>query len=112
METPFNSVSYLNFYQNFCVVQLKGEALGHIAPPSPSWQPCSHLLSEFRLQQLGLIDGFFHSCFISVICYITTAAIEYMREYLERFIESNTDNFWMEYLTNTLCLYKAQVVAG
>ena len=35
-----------------------------------------------------------------------------MREYLERFIESNTDNFWMEYLTNTLCLYKAQVVAG
>ena len=34
METPFNSISYLNFYQNFCVVHaVKGWSSGALGSP-------------------------------------------------------------------------------
>ena len=74
--------------------------------------PSSRLL-ELRLHELGLrpLDvGGAGDCFFRAVSHqlygdpnfhldIQAAGIEYMNENSERFIESNTDNSWIEYLT-------------
>ena len=55
----------------------------------------SHLLQHLVLWQYADV-GSVHSCFRSIKCYFRTAGIEYMREYPGRFIESDTENSWME----------------
>ena len=42
----------------------------------------------------------FHSCFTTVKCYMRTVGIKYMRKYPDKFLESNTENYWMEYITD------------
>ena len=38
--------------------------------------------------------------------YIRMSGVEYMKDNPERFIESNTENCWIEYLSNMDSLYK------
>ena len=72
------------------------------------------MLLSFRLCQLGLrpLDvGGAGDCFFRAVShqlysdpshhwYVRQAGIHYLRENPERFIESNTQNSWNEYLTN------------
>ena len=74
----------------------------------------SNRLLELRLHQLGLrpLDvGGAGDCFFRAVSHqlhgdqnfhlnIRAAGIEYMNDNPERFIESNTENSWVEYLTN------------
>ena len=74
----------------------------------------STMLLNFRLRQLGLRPqdvGGGGDCFFRAVShqlygdpshhwYVRQAGIHYLRENPERFIESNTQNSWNEYLTN------------
>ena len=70
-------------------------------------------VGELGLQSIdvgGAGDCFFRSVSHQLYCIsnhhmrICTAGVQFMRDNPERFIESNTENSWLRYLNNNMCI--------
>ena len=91
-------------------IKINPGPVGNVVSKSTGFPPQNNMLLATRLRRHGPrqldvgggCDCFFSSCCTPIIFHlnIRALAVQYLREHPKRFIESNSENFLLEYLTN------------